>query len=124
MLLGEGTGLVAVARDPECVFAYWGARLPGGTILRLVEEGGEVTREMVLAEGAGNAYLPAEPDTEYRVELVVEGRVAGRTRVRTPRAGVSAEVDARWKGATREEKVLKDALRSIDPRRAPSSPRP
>lgn len=114
---GKSQSLVAVARDPQCVFVYWGARLPGGAMLRLVDEKGRVAKELTLAEGAGNAYLPVEADTEYRVQLLVGGEVVGETRVRTPAAGVSPLVG----GAPREEKGLRNVLPPVDPRSAISS---
>ena len=113
---GKSWSLVAVARDPECVFVYWGARLPGGALLRVVEESGRVARELALAEGAGNAYLPVEADTEYRVQLLVEGEIVGEARVRTPAAGASPLVE----GAGRK-KGLQGAFPSVDPRTAVSS---
>lgn len=108
--------LLAVARDPECVFVYWSVRLPEGAVLRLLDEGGEVVRKVALAEGAGNAYLRVQADAAYRVQLVVEGRVVGETSVRTPPAGVSAAADSRWRAAPREEKAFREALPAVDPR--------
>lgn len=118
----ESLSLVAVARDPECVFVYWGARLPEGARLRLLDEGGGVAGEMKLAQGAGNAYLPVEPDSEYRVHLLVEGRVVGEASVRTPPAGASARLDPRWKGPPREENTFRGVLPRLDPRLTISSP--
>ncbi len=112
----EPWSLLAVARDPECVFVYWGARLPEGAVLRLLDEGGGVVRKVALAEGAGNAYLRVQADTGYRVQLVVEGGVVGEARVRTPPAGVSPAADSRWRMAPRDERAFRQAVPAVDPR--------
>ncbi len=113
--LPERTGadrVLAIARDPETVWAWWEFPSASSVSLVDVERGTIATRP---AGAIGTAFFPAEPGRSYVVE--VDGRRSNV--VRTPRRGPAHEVDPAWAPTPGEQEVLRmlsvqpDAPRSI-----------
>jgi hypothetical protein len=101
--LPERTGrdrVVAIARDPETVWAWWETETAATVALRDVERGVIAVRS---AGPMGTAFFAAEPDRPYVIE--VDGRASNV--VRTPRLGPASEIDPQWVPTPAELEVLR-----------------
>ncbi len=110
--------LVALVRDPRCIFVYWDlgggayerareargqSEMAGGVwVLRLVQVRGGRFFDVPMDPAGGNWYLHVEPQQRYRVEigLVLPSgafqRLAASGEVLTPAETVSDAVDEQW----------------------------
>jgi len=108
--------LVALVRDPRCLFAYWeldgggverarSARggIDGGVwVLRLVKVIGDRFFDVPVDPGSGNFYLHVEPGERYQVKIGVVlptgsfVEIAASQEVVTPPETVSDVVDEQW----------------------------
>jgi len=105
--------LMAMVRDPNWIYVYWD--LSGNARERIAAEAGDGAWVLrihnlgagnhedvpVLVEGR-NWYVPVAADSEYRIDIGVvdmQGNfhvAASSRRVKTPRMGISDEVDEEW----------------------------
>lgn len=93
--------VVAIARDPETVWAWWEIDGASQVSLRDVERG--VLAVLPVDGPAGSVYFHAAPDRTYVVEI---GPLTSN-RVKTPRRGPTTEIDPDWAPTPEEAEILK-----------------
>jgi hypothetical protein len=127
--------IVALVRDPRCVFAYW--ELDGGGrerlrreigegelagsvwVLRLVMVTGERFFDVPVNPAAGNWYLHVEPGERYqvRIGLVLSSgtfrELAASAEVITPAETVSDVIDEQWMLVREEFDRMVDEILSV-----------
>ena len=105
--LARITGLV---RDPGRFFVFW----EGGTAIRVRDLSGGPPREHAVA-GTGGGYLEGEPEHEYEVDLLVDGRVvAVSNRIRLPRRDPATAVDPEWVPTAEQLEILRRLAGGLD----------
>ncbi len=118
--LPDGYGddrVVALVRDPRCIFTYWelggggyerardelGSDMAGAVwVLRLVKVVGERFFDVPIDPATGNWYLHVEPSERYQVKIGIVlpsgvfRELAASTEIVTPAERVSDVVDEEW----------------------------
>lgn len=104
------TRVVALVRDPECLFAFW----EGGDRIRARDLTEGSARE-VIVQPTGTWYFGAKPEHEYEVDLLSGDRVvAVSDRVRMPRQGAATRVDEDWLPTPGQGEVLRALAVRLD----------